>query len=64
MSSDNDDELFEAVDELIHNDGKRISMGKAAREFAVERFSISSVVENYISLLSAVENSDVLSNEV
>ena len=64
VSPDNDDDLLNASIELISNNEKRIGLGLAARKLAVERFSISRVTQSYISLLDAVEQSTLTSQEI
>ena len=49
---DNDEDLFNAMVELISNDKKRVRLGLSARKLGVERFSANRVTKSYISLFS------------
>ena len=64
IAPENDAELLDAAMELVNDSVKRIEQGVAARKLAVERFSISRVTQSYLSLLNAVEQSTVISQEI
>ena len=61
---DSDEELKNAVIELIKDSAKRVEYGLAARKLAVDRFSISKVTQNYLSVLDAVQQSTLTRQEI
>jgi glycosyltransferase involved in cell wall biosynthesis len=47
-------EIKDAIVELIHNEGKRLQMGRNAKEWILSNFSIKKIAEEYLEFYSEV----------